>query len=507
MPEDTEPTTDTLEPKANIEPESNAGSMGSLEQPAPGSATGLDTDAGSLEPTSPAHPTSLTTSTETPESPPAETKLEPAPLSESSVRATMQLATVEGAFAMPFINWTTGGILTGFALHLGATPFELGLISSVPLLGQVLSPVVAWLAGRAGRRKILTVSLGLIGRILWLLAAMLPMLASAEARMPLLIALIAVSSVFQAGAGALWTAWIGDIVPPKERGRYFGFRTGLLGVIGMLANLLAGAFVDAVASPLDFQVVLVAAVVLGVISALMVAGYAEPRTHAARLHFLETFTLPFQDLNFRRVLVFSTYWTFAVLTAAPFVIPYFLKHLQMTYTQVALWSAIAATSALVLSPLWGRVIDQHGNKPVLQITTIGCGLFLPAGWLLATPDNLWPIWFGGVIDAMVWGAIGPAQFNLAILTAPQAQRSSFIAVLSAVTGIAGFLGGIFSGVLLGLYSSPALHTQVLGLEWTGYHWLFITSALLRLQAWHLLRGVVEEGSSRVRDLFSVRFGR
>ena len=431
----------------------------------------------------------------------------PQPLSEGQIRATMRTATAEGAFAMFFINWTNGSVLTGFALSLGATPFELGLISSVPLLGQVLSPVVAWLAGRAGRRKVLTVALGLVGRILWALAATLPWLGDSPARMPLLITLIAVSSLFQAGAGALWTAWIGDVVPARERGRYFGFRTGLLGAIGMLANLIAGAFIDAVAAPQNFQIVLVAAVVLGVISALMVALYAEPPTTTARLRFLETFTVPFQDANFRKVLAFGTYWTFAVLVAAPFVIPYFLEHLRMSYTQVALWSAIAATSALFLSPLWGRVIDQHGNKPVLEVTTIGCGLFLPAGWLLATPDNLWPIWFGGVIDAMVWGAIGPAQFNLAILTAPQTQRSSFIAALSATTGIAGFLGGLVSGVLLGWYSHPALQGQVLGLEWTGYHWLFVTSALLRLQAWRFLRGIHEDGASRTRDLFSLRWTR
>ena len=42
---------------------------------------------------------------------------------------TMNLSILEGGFSMLFINWTQGSVLTGYALYLGATPFELGLIA------------------------------------------------------------------------------------------------------------------------------------------------------------------------------------------------------------------------------------------------------------------------------------------------------------------------------------------------------------------------------------------
>jgi len=51
----------------------------------------------------------------------------------------MRLSILEGSFAMFFINWTSGSVLTGYALHLGATPTALGLIASVPLLGQAIT--------------------------------------------------------------------------------------------------------------------------------------------------------------------------------------------------------------------------------------------------------------------------------------------------------------------------------------------------------------------------------
>ncbi len=91
-------------------------------------------------------------------------------------RRTMRLSIVEGGFSMFFINLTTGSVLTGFALQLGATPTTLGLLASVPLLGQAFSPLAAWLVGRRGRRRGVAVAAALIGRGLWVLAALLPLL-------------------------------------------------------------------------------------------------------------------------------------------------------------------------------------------------------------------------------------------------------------------------------------------------------------------------------------------
>lgn len=407
---------------------------------------------------------------------------------------------------MLFINWTQGSVLTGYALYLGATPFELGLIASVPLLGQVLAPLVAWLAGRAGRRKALTVATAVLGRVIWAVAALLPAVAPPDSRAGLLIVTIAVSGIFLAGNGALWTAWMGDVVPSDQRGRYFGLRGGVLGIVGMLANLGAGAFVDAVAAPLSFQLVLLFAILNGLIASSLLLTHSEPLVTAQRLPLVETFTVPFKDLNFRRFLIFASYWTFSVLIVAPFVFAYFLKHLQMSYTQIALWSVIAAVSALVFSPQWGRLADRVGNKPVLEITTVGAGTLLPLTWLMATPSNLWPIWLSGVVDALIWGAIGPAQFNLALSSAPRENRISFIAVLSAVTGLAGFIGGILSGVLLSGFSGFGTAT-LLGYQWTPYHWLIVVSALLRTQAWRLLRDLKEDNAWRTRDVLNWRLWR
>ena len=43
----------------------------------------------------------------------------------------MRLSVLEGSLAQVFLNWTTGSVLTGYMLHLGASANQLALVASV----------------------------------------------------------------------------------------------------------------------------------------------------------------------------------------------------------------------------------------------------------------------------------------------------------------------------------------------------------------------------------------
>src|SRR3990170_5055982 len=138
----------------------------------------------------------------------------------------MRWAVVEGSLAQAFLNATTGGVLVGFMLELGATPTELALVAAVPQLSQLASPLAAFLAAALGRRKWLTLAMGLGSRLTWLAAAAVPLVAMPDGARPWAIVAVAlVASLFLAAQNTLWTAWMGDAVPERERGRTFGLRT------------------------------------------------------------------------------------------------------------------------------------------------------------------------------------------------------------------------------------------------------------------------------------------
>ena len=423
------------------------------------------------------------------------------------VRRTMRLSVLEGSLTQTFLNWTSGSVLIGFMLHLGASPAEIALVGAVPLLSQVASPASAYLAAALGRRKLLTVAMALVSRLTWLLAAALPLVPMPDAWRPtVLILVVLISSFFLAANGTLWTAWMGDVIPERERGRYFGLRAGIVGVIAMVANLAAGAFLDRVGAPFSFQAVLVASVLIALAGVGVYLLQLDPPTEHVRVRWGQLLTLPWRDAGFRNFLRFALYWQFVVLLAAPFVFPYFLDELRLTFTQVAIWSSIAALTALATTYLWGRVADRTGNRGVLAIGTFLAGLLLPSTWIVAgiTGDVRW-IWLSAVFDAIAWGAIGPAIFNLALASAPRANRVVFIAMYSLGTGVAGFVGGALSGPLLVFLRG--FETQAFGTTWTAYHWLFAISGVLRMLAWVLLRSVPEADAWRTRDLLrSMRTG-
>ena len=425
----------------------------------------------------------------------------------AQVRRTMRLSVFEGSLTQVFLNWTSGAVLIGYMLHVGARPAEIALVGSVPLLAQVASPFAAFLAAVLGHRKLLTVLLALVSRTSWLLAAALPVLPVApELRPVFLVALVLVASFFLAGNGTLWTAWMGDVVPERERGRYFGLRTGITGVVGMLANLLAGWWLDRVGAPLSFQVVITVAVATALIGVWIYWQQYDPPTVRERLRLREIVTVPLADPGFRRFLAFAVYWTFVVFLAAPFVFPYFLDELRLTFTQVAIWSTIAATASMATTVLWGRAADRVGNKAVLAVGTFIAGVGLPGAWIAAGASGwIGFIWISAVLDAVAWGAIGPATFNLALVSAPRQNRVLFIAMWSLTSGVAGFLGGALSGPLLIGFQSLS---GSLGHDgWVAYGALFALSGVLRAFTWVWLRRVPEANAWRTRELLrSMRTG-
>lgn len=420
------------------------------------------------------------------------------PTVRTRVRRTMQLAILEGSFTQVFLNWTTGSVLVGFMLHLGAAPAEIALVSSVPYLSQLASPLAAFMAAAMGHRRLLTVVMTLLSRFAWLLAASLPLWPVADGLRPwLLVAIVLFASLFLAAGNTLWTAWMGDVVPERERGRVFGLRTGVSGMVGMAANLAVGAFLDAVVAPVSFQVALLVAVVTGLLGVAILGLQFDPPSPIERVRWRDLITLPLRDAGFRHFLRFTLYWNFVVMLSGPFVIPYFLQELHLSFTQVALYSAISATAALFTTYFWGRVADRRGHKPVLTIGTLLIGLTLPTGWILAgLSGNLWWLWGAALAEATGWGAVRLAMFNLALGSAPRANRAVFIAMVGVATGAAGFAGGAVSGPLL--IFLQGYEWQLFGATWNGYHSLFAIAAVTRSQGWWWLRSVPEHVPVPVR---------
>jgi len=425
--------------------------------------------------------------------------LRPDLLAHQRVKRTMWISIIEGSFTQVFLVWTSGSILTGLLLYLGASPKQLAAVVSIPLLVQALNPIASWMVSNLGSRKQFMIYAGLLGRGVWLVPVILPLLGLPGPSLPkVMMVVVFLSALFQNSIGPVWASLMADVVPDASRGKYFGIRNGLLGVIGTGSGLCAGRFLDHAPEPAGFQIVMLIAVICAMIGIRLYSFHYEPQLPKPDSSLIRTILDPFRDANFRKFLRFSVYWSSSVMLAAPFVIPYFFTHLKMTFTQLAIWSAIASVATLFIGAWWGRVADRVGHKQVLKVTTFLAGSVHPICWILATPGNLTFIWISGLMDALSWGGINSAMFNLSVVTAPRDKRMIYLAVIGAITGVAGFCSGLISGVLLDFLLR---HDAWLGdFHWTGYHSLFAISGILRMQAWWLLGPIQEARSVPTREI-------
>ncbi|HEU4741989.1 MAG TPA: MFS transporter [Meiothermus sp.] len=356
----------------------------------------------------------------------------------------------EGFLAVLFINWSTGVVMTGYALWLGATPAALAVLGALPTVAQFAAPLALLFSGS---RKRLTILLASGGRALFGLVLLLPLLPE-DWRIPGLLLVAALSQFVIAPVNVLWTSWMADLVPERERGSYFGFRNAVLGLVGTLGNLLAGAMIDMMGKPWGFLLVLGVGVVAGVSATLFLRLQLEPPAHTPKITPAELRS-PLKDGKFRGFLVFVTAFMGAVAVGSSFVFPLFLQYARMTFAEVGLWTVMAASAGLFVGPWWGRVADRIGHVQVLIYTSGIAAVVLPTLWLLGGPGRVGPIWLAAVCDPIAWGGLGTALTNIALQSAPAERRNLYLAWYWVAFAVGGVLGATVGGTLGSLELGPS----------------------------------------------------
>lgn len=437
-------------------------------------------------------------------------------LSKSNIRSSLKASTWDGVLATIFGNIAGGVLISNFLLQLGATSVEIGMLSSVPMLVNLLQPLGAYLAEKTTSRHWFGLWIFAPARLIWLILAIGIGFTSWHQTNPhqlvqLTLVIVLVSSILTALGSASWFSWMAALVPERLRGRYFGLRNSAASLTNLIAAPLLGIAVSIWPRGTieGYGVILLIGVVLGIISLIFQFFMADvnpqqqrdAHTHTGdegetRPSFMSSFSF---SSNFCKFLLYFGLWTFAVNVSSPFFNLYMLDNLAIDVKWVTLYGSLAAGANLLMLVVWGKLADKFGNRPLLIIVGLVVAI-TPLFWLFKGNESI-SIWLWlpllHLLAGGTWAAIDLCTNNIQMSVAPAQNQCTYFAIAAAVSGVGGALGTTAGGFL-------AQYTDCGGLPG-----LFAISAILRLGALLPLVFVREQRSvplnQIIRNFFPKKF--
>lgn len=425
---------------------------------------------------------------------------EPEPISRMEALRGLRISTQEGLWATVFVVLTGGAFQIGFARHLGANDFVLGLLAGLPAaVGLLQVPASLYIERRGERRKFVAFSAG-AGRLALAALALVALFVPPELKLAAFLVLLVLSSALLTITVPAWTSWMSDLVPGDARGRYFARRNMLASIIAMLAPLPAAWLLDRLKADTGFPLLFGLAAIPSVVCLLLILRQPEPPMvrQVERENPFTSLKAPFADPSFRQFLAFAGTVVVGQALAGQFFMAWQVdaKGLELPYLSVQLLGAIASGASLATMPLWGYLADKYGGRPVLMIGS-WLVLIAPVLWCFTQPGSDWLnyplIVVLNITSGAGWAAVGLTQFNLLLSMTPDDKRGTYVAVYSAFTGVVGGLSPIIGGALM-----TALSRLPLPAGLNNYKVMFLLTDIVRGAALVLLHRLKVEDSQTTR---------
>ena len=422
-------------------------------------------------------------------------------LSPHAIERAVRLSYAQAMLASVYVASTGGMFIIGYALKLGATDVQIGLMSAIPMLAVVTQLLAAWFIERGASRRRMTILAATANVSGWALIIMLPYAmarASADVRIAALIGIMTLVTIFAHMSSNARGSWLGDLIPEDRRGGFFGKTMMYMGIIGTVFAVIEGLFLDHVKQMGigAFGWLFAFGMLFGLINTALFVPQSDVKTekHEAGGNLGVLIVETFRNRALLVVMGYMILWGLQMI-ASPFYAAYTLRDLNVPFLGLALVNSMATVAMLASAPFWGKVIDRYGCKPVLT----ACTAFIapvPLVWFwVASPQAFYAVI--GPVNLLVGFAIG--GFSVAISTliykvTPNAGRSVQLAVYSTVVILMAAPMPLIGGYLPGWLHALGINSDL--------RCTFYLSAVFVAAAAFVSRYIEEPGSRAAAELVS-----
>lgn len=362
--------------------------------------------------------------------------------------------------------------IPAFALAIGMSEVTAGWIVSIPLLlGAILQLISPWAVQQLGSHKrwVIICACGQASCYIGFL------IQAVMGNLPHALMFITATLYWGSGmaAGPAWNTWVGTIIPPKIRARYFANR-GRTCQAAVLLGLIVAGIALRIGQNTQYLLYIFAGLFLAAgIARFTSIGYlvaqSEPLPIPPNLRKVSITEMlkRARHGNDGKLLLYMLSVQIAVQISAPFFTPFMISELQFSYSQYLLLIATAYVAKMIALSFMGSVVKKFGSNWLLY--TVGVGIIpLSAMWTLS--DSIIFLLALQIIAGIIWAGYELATLLLLFDHIDESERTSVLTIFNFANALA-LLGGAILGGLLLKYLNTDKH---------AYHVIFVLSGAARI---------------------------
>lgn len=132
------------------------------------------------------------------------------------------------------------------------------------------------------------------------------------------------------------------------------------------------------------------------------------------------------------------------------VLPFYAENMGASPAELGLLMAVYSLMQLLFSPMWGRISDRIGRKPVMMIGIFGLAISF---FMMAMSSQLWMLFAARIIGGFLSSANMPTVMAYVADITTDEDRGKGMGIIGASVG----LGFIFGPAIGGVFSKTSLN--------------------------------------------------
>ncbi|HAV24188.1 MAG TPA: hypothetical protein DCX46_12015 [Bacteroidetes bacterium] len=385
------------------------------------------------------------------------------------------------AFGMSFVSLQT--VLPVFVKRMGGSSFAVALIPVLWTAGfnfpQIL---IAKYVQRFQRKKSLFLKTSFLQRLPWFFLALLTFLVidrvDAAVGVVSFLSLFTLAAVVGSINFPIWFDLVAKLTPVEMRGRLFGARNLLGGVLGVVGGWVVERVLGAVGYPTSYGVLFLLAVCAMMLSYASLtllreesaSPVAEPKRVAEYYRSLPRILK--EQRNFRNFLV-SDALLIAATMAGAFYAVHAIEKFSLSDASAGTFTMVIMCSMIVGNLFFGWLADHYGHKLNLVLSAVSATISCLAALVAPTATTYLLVF---VASAFQVGLSGISRLSIVVELCTEEERPTYVALTNMVTS-----PFVLFGVLAGGIASAF-----------GYDAVFVIAGVLALASAFWLTFKVEE---------------